>query len=75
MIGVVDIGGLRRLCAALLVSMLADCPIGAGAQEGIPSTPPSHEAARDDAAAAGATNQELLERLLEVEQAPGRRIG
>ena len=67
MVHIMDADGLRRLCAALLVSILADWPLGARAQDEIPSIPPLPEAPRGDAPVAGATNQELLERLLKME--------
>ena len=67
MVHIMDANGLRRLCVALLVSMFAHWPLGARAQDGIPSIPPLPEAPPGDAPAAGATNQELLERLLKME--------
>ncbi len=67
MMRIMEAGGLRRLCVALLASMFASRPVGARAQDGTPSIPPLPDAPRVAAPAAGATNQELLERLLKME--------
>src|SRR3954451_24952271 len=67
MVHVVDANRLRRLCVTLLVSMFVDWPLGARAQDGPPSIPPLPDAPRVAAPFAGATNQELLERLLKME--------
>lgn len=58
----IEAGKLRRLCIALLVSMLANRLVGAWAQDVTPSIAPLPEAS-----VVGATNQDLLERLLKME--------
>jgi phosphate-selective porin OprO/OprP len=67
MMRIMQAGGLRRLRVALLASMLASSSVGARAQDGTPSIAPLPDASRVAAPVAGATNQELLERLLKME--------
>ena len=67
MVHVMDADGLRRLCVALLVSMLAHWPLGAGARTGRLRYLRCPTLRGSPLRSAGATNQELLERLLKME--------
>ena len=67
MMGMIKAAGLRRIGVALLVLIFAGRSVGARAQDGPPSIAPLPGAPVVAAPAAGTTNQELLERLLKME--------
>ena len=67
MMGMIKTTGLRRIGVALLVLIFAGRSVGARAQDGPPSIAPLPSAPVVATPASGTTNQELLERLLKME--------